>query len=157
MTPPSGNNGGPAAVSISEMALLARFHPLFVHFPIALVIAAAAAETGAVLTGNRRWRVIAMTNLCAGAPFALVSAVAGWRLASTLGLDPTSILAWHRWLGAAGAGVTVLAALATIAARHESSPGLWTYRIALATAAMLVAAAGHFGGLLVWGADFLHP
>ena len=139
------------------MALLARFHPLLVHFPIALVIVAAAAEAGAVLTGNQRWRALAMTNLCAGAPFAVISAVAGWRLASTLGLDPTSILAWHRWLGAAGAGVTVVAALVTLVARRESSRGVWTYRIALVCAASLVAAAGHFGGLLVWGADFLRP
>lgn len=139
------------------MALLARFHPLLVHFPIALVIVAVAAEAGAVLTGSRRWRAIAMANLCAGAPFAVVSAVAGWRLASTLGLDPTSILAWHRWLGAAGAGVTVVAALATLVARRGSPHGLWMYRIALGCAALLVAAAGHFGGLLVWGADFLHP
>ena len=138
------------------MALLARFHPLLVHFPIALVIAAAAAEAGAVLTGNRWWRAIAMTNVCAGAPFAVVSAVAGWRLASTLGLDPTSILAWHRWLGAAGAGVTVVAALATFGARRESPRSLWVYRVALVCAALLVAAAGHFGGLMVWGADFLN-
>jgi len=138
------------------MALLARFHPLLVHFPIALVLVAVVAEAGAVLTGNRRWRAIAMANVCAGAPFAVVSAVAGWRLASTLGLDPTSILAWHRWLGTAGAGVTVVAALATFAARRESSRGLWMYRIALVCAALLIAAAGHLGGLMVWGADFLN-
>jgi uncharacterized membrane protein len=128
-----------------------------VHFPIALVILAVVAEAGAVLTGNPRWRAIAMTSLCAGAPFAVLSAVAGWHLASTLGLDPTSMLAWHRWLGTAGAGVTVVAALATLVARRESSRGLRIYRIALVCAASLVAAAGRFGGLLVWGANFLRP
>ncbi len=138
------------------MALLARFHPLLVHFPIALVILAAAAEAGAVLTGNGRWRALAMANVCAGAPLAVVSAAAGWQLASTLGLDSTSILAWHRWLGAAGAGVTVVAAIATIAARRGSPRGLWTYRIALLCAALLIAAAGHLGGSMVWGADFLN-
>jgi len=30
-------------------------------------------------------------------------------------------------------------------------------RIALFTAGTLVAVTGHIGGLLVWGADFLHP
>jgi uncharacterized membrane protein len=131
------------------MALWRGFHPL-VHFPIALVILAVVAEAGAVLTGNRRWRAIAMTNLCAGTPFAVLSAVAGWHLASTLGLDPTSMLAWHRWLGTAGAGVTVVAAFATLVARRESSRGLRIYRIALVCAA-LVAAAGHFR-VVVWGA-----
>jgi uncharacterized membrane protein len=38
------------------MALIGRLHPLLIHFPIALVILAAAAETGATLTDDDRWR-----------------------------------------------------------------------------------------------------
>jgi hypothetical protein len=34
---------------------------------------------------------------------------------------------------------------------------LWLYRITLFWAAALVAVAGHLGGLLVLGADLLHP
>ncbi len=34
---------------------------------------------------------------------------------------------------------------------------LWLYRLALFWAAALVAVAGHFGAVLVWGADFLRP
>jgi hypothetical protein len=33
----------------------------------------------------------------------------------------------------------------------------WLYRSALFSVAALVAVAGHFGAVLVWGADFLRP
>ena len=38
------------------MSFLGRLHPLLVHFPIALVIMAVAAEAAAILTCDRRWR-----------------------------------------------------------------------------------------------------
>jgi fatty acid desaturase len=53
--------------------------------------------------------------------------------------------------------MTLAAAFATANVERRSSLEFWTYRIALAGAAALVAAAGHLGGLLVWGADFLRP
>ena len=34
---------------------------------------------------------------------------------------------------------------------------LFAYRATLLGAAALIAIAGHLGGTLVWGADFLHP
>jgi len=138
------------------MTLLARLHPLFVHFPIALVLIAAAGEAVATLSGNLRWHSVAVANLRAGAAFAVVAAIAGWRLASASGGDASSILEWHRWLGTIGTLVTIGAALATWSAGGRPRVGLWIYRITLVGAASLVAATGHLGALLVWGADFLH-
>jgi uncharacterized membrane protein len=138
------------------MTLLARLHPLLVHFPIALVIFAVGGEAVATLTGNRRWRSVAVANVRAGAAFAVIAAIAGWRLASASGVDASSILEWHRWLGTIGTVATVAAAVATARADGPPIAGLWTYRIALVGAASLVAATGHLGALLVWGADFLH-
>jgi hypothetical protein len=81
---------------------------------------------------------------------------AGWILASSRIVEASPALEWHRWLGGAGAVAAVVAALAT--AEMDRPPGrLWLYRIALFWAAALVAVAGHFGALLVWGADFLRP
>src|SRR5262249_31617113 len=77
-----------------------------------------------------------------------------WRLASAPGIEVTPLLEWHRWLGAAGAMLTAAAAIATLQAERQPSR-LVVYRIALFCAASLVAVAGHSGGLLVWGADFL--
>jgi len=139
------------------MALVGRLHPLIVHFPIALVILAAAAEGAAAATRDRRWRTVAVINLRAGAAFAVAAVIAGWRLASAPGVDSTPLLEWHRWLGAIAAVAAVAAALATSRGECRSSRDLWIYRIGLFCAATLVAVTGHVGGLLVWGADFLRP
>lgn len=141
---------------MGEMVIIARLHPLIVHFPIALVLVAAISELAAIATGDRRYRVVAVVNVRAGAAFALVAVIAGWRLASAPGIEAGPLLEWHRWLGAAAAMLAAAATFATI--RAERQPAyLVVYRIALFCAASLVAVAGHSGGLLVWGADFLRP
>jgi uncharacterized membrane protein len=139
------------------MALIGRLHPLLVHFPIALVLVAAVAEVVATTTGLSDCRAVALTNLRAGAVFGIGAAIAGWRLASSPGIEATSSLEWHRWLGSIAAIAVVGAALASAGARGRSPLAIWAYRITLFWATALVAVTGHFGGLLVWGADFLRP
>jgi uncharacterized membrane protein len=136
------------------MAIIARLHPLIVHFPIALVIVAAIAELGAIATGDQRYRAVAVGNVRAGAAFAFLAVAAGWQLASAPGIEATALLEWHRWLGASAAVLTAAAAVTTFRAERQPAH-LVAYRIALFCAASLVTVAGHSGGLLVWGADFL--
>jgi uncharacterized membrane protein len=138
------------------MAFLGRLHPLLIHFPIALVLVAVAAEGAAAATADDRWRSVAVGNVRAGAAFAAIAAVAGWRLALAPGIEATSLLEWHRWLGAIGAVATLVAAIAS-RGDVRSTREMRVYRIALVGAAALVAVAGHLGGLLVWGADFFRP
>jgi uncharacterized membrane protein len=142
---------------MGDMALIGRLHPVLVHFPIALVLIAAVAEVIAMTTGLSDWRAVALANLRAGAVFGIGAAIAGWRLASSPGIEATSSLEWHRWLGSIAAVAVFGAALATAGARGSSPWAMWAYRITLFWAAALVAVTGHFGGLLVWGADFLRP
>jgi uncharacterized membrane protein len=134
-----------------------RLHPLIVHFPIALVLVAAAFEGGSIATGDRRWRAVAVVNVRAEAVFAVAAVIAGWRLASAPGGEATPLLEWHRWLGAIAALSTVAAALVTVRGERWPLGRLWIYRTALFCAASFVAVAGHLGGLLVWGAEFLRP
>jgi uncharacterized membrane protein len=144
---------GGSTVSIGEMALIGRFHPLIVHFPIALVMVAAWAEGVAIATDDRRWRSVAVINVRVGAAFAFASVIAGWRLAASLGFQSSALLEWHRWLGAVAALLTAAAAVVTFRTERH----LLVYRIAVFSAATVVAVAGHVGGLLVWGADLLRP
>ena len=82
-------------------------------------------------------------------PIALVLIAAVAELVSLTNQFPQ----WHM---VAVANIRAGAALAT--AEMDRPPRrLWLYRIALFSAAALVAVAGHFGALLVWGADFLRP
>jgi len=142
---------------MGDMALIGRLHPLLVHFPIGLVVMAAVAEVVAMTTGLWDWRAVAVANVRAGAVFAIAAAIAGWRLASAPGIEATTSLEWHRWLGTIAAVAVVAAALTSAGARGRSPFALWVYRITLLWAAALVAVTGHLGGLLVWGADFLRP
>jgi len=138
------------------MALTGRFHPLLVHFPIALVLIAAMAELVSLTTRFPEWHLVAVANIRAGAAFAVAAAGAGWILASSRIVEASPALEWHRWLGGAGAVAAVATALAT--AEMDRLPRRpWLYRVALLWAAALVAVAGHFGAQLVWGADFLRP
>jgi len=138
------------------MAFIGRLHPLLIHFPIALLMAATLAEGAAMVTASDRWRAVARSNVRAGAVFAVLATIAGWRLALASGMDGAPLLEWHRWLGIAAAGAALAAALATAEVRR-SALEMRIYRIALFAAGTLVAVAGHFGGLLVWGANFLRP
>jgi len=139
------------------MAFIGRLHPLLIHFPIALVVAAAAAEAAALLTADGGWGLVADRNVRAGAFFALMATMAGWRLALAPGMERSTLLEWHRWLGTLAAAATVGAALATARSVGRSARGVWTFRFALLAAAALVALTAHLGGQLVWGADFLRP
>jgi uncharacterized membrane protein len=142
---------------MGDMALIGRLHPVLVHFPIGLVFIAAVAEMVAMTTGRGDWRAVAVANVRAGAVFAIGATIAGWRLASSAGIETTSSLEWHRWLGTITAVAVLGAAMATAGARGHSPFAAWVYRITLFWAAALVTVTGHLGGLLVWGADFLLP
>jgi uncharacterized membrane protein len=140
------------------MALMGRLHPLLVHFPIALVLIAAVAELVAMATRVPEWRAVAVANVRAGAVFAVGSAAAGWLLASSRLVDPSVSLERHRWLGTCAAIAAIGAAFTTGGVVRNPSPQLmWVYRVAVFFAAGLVGVAGHFGAVLVWGADFLGP
>jgi len=55
------------------------------------------------------------------------------------------------------AAIAAIIAALTIGEMDDRPSRQWRYRVALCSAAALVAVAGHFGAVLVWGADFLRP
>jgi uncharacterized membrane protein len=140
-----------------HMLLVGKLHPLLVHFPIGLVLAAAGSELVAIWTRRQSWRAVAVANLRAGALFSALTVLAGWVLASVPFVEATPSLAWHRWIGVAAAVATAGAAVTSRSCHVESRRWLLVYRGALFAAATLVALAGHLGAALVWGTDFLRP
>jgi uncharacterized membrane protein len=139
------------------MTVTSHLHPLLLHFPIALLVFAAMAECAALLTRYPCWHVVAVINLRVGAAAAVVTAITGWLLASTLDVDDVRALEWHRWIGVVTTVAVIGAALATAGDDRQSPRLRWLYRVALFWAAALVAVTGHLGARLVWGADFLRP
>jgi uncharacterized membrane protein len=136
------------------MLRIGKLHPLLLHFPIGLVLAAAAAELLAILTRRGPFRTVAVANVRAGAVMAAVTAVAGWDLTSASFVEAGRLLEWHRWTGLSGAVVAIAAALASAHLDTRSPRSLSVYQAMLFAAAALIGLAGHLGGMLVWGADF---
>jgi uncharacterized membrane protein len=137
------------------MHLIGKLHPLVLHFPIGLVLGAAAAECLAILTRRECWRAIGVANARAGAAMAVVTAIAGWALTSAPFVEPSRLLEWHRWLGVAGATAAIGAAALSTQLHARPKHSSVAYQAALFGAATLIGLAGHLGGTLVWGADFL--
>src|SRR5262245_59574146 len=135
-----------------------KLHPLVVHFPIALLIVAAGLEFFRFRRGERRPGRGAMACLILGAVSAALAAVVGWSNAITAGHQGSDawVLSPHRWAGvataAAAAGAVLLAIVAR--ARNTGRPFAW-YRLSVIVSAVLVGLAGHFGGSLIYGTDYL--
>lgn len=135
-----------------------RFHPLAVHFPIALLVVAALLELARSRRDPLRPAPAAFACLWLGALAAAAAAALGWSSARTAGYGGSAAptLELHRWLGvcvpAAALIAAILASLARTLPRHAL---LGAYRSALLVAAILVAVAAHFGGSLVHGPDYL--
>ena len=138
------------------MSFIGNFHPLLVHFPIALVLAAAAAELLVIVTPRQAWRTVAVANIRAGAAMGVVTVLTGWLFASPL-MDANPSLEWHRWVGMAGAAGAIGAALLSLRLHVSSRRPAFVYRVTLFVTALLVAITGHLGGTLVWGAGFFQP
>ena len=151
-----------AADSIAPLAdrlwlFSGKLHPVIVHFPIALLIAAAFLECIRFRRGARTPSTPALACTILGAAGAIAAAALGWSDAITSGHSGTdaSTLFAHRWLGIAVAGVALIAALLAPLARARDThyPFAW-YRFFLVLAAISVAITGHLGGTLVYGQDY---
>ncbi len=135
---------------------LGKFHVMVIHFPIALLLAAAAGEVWSAWRRIRQPAPAVRFCVLLGAISAIVAAVLGWlHAASGYGLDSPLILAWHRCFGTATAvGSVILAVLSEIDSRRGTRS--WWFRLLLLLVALLVAVAGYFGGLLVHGGDYFN-
>ena len=126
-----------------------KFHLVVIHFPIAFLLGAALVQCYRVVSG--KGDDVVTTLLWFGALGAIGAAVLGWMFAydSVYFGDDEKILFWHRWLGTSTAAVSLVVLLL----RRKLGPK--SLAIALILCAGFVTAAGHFGGSLTRGADFL--
>jgi uncharacterized membrane protein/YHS domain-containing protein len=137
---------------------LGQFHPVAVHLPIGLLLAAALAEAIFAWTSAEWMSGAARFSVLLGAAAAAGAAMLGWLNAMSAHYDGdlAQVLAYHRWLGTGTAALAVVVAL--LSEMHRRRPTtVWrvAYRLALLIVAAAVGLTGHFGGTLVYGVDYL--
>jgi uncharacterized membrane protein len=139
----------PAATQPALLRWISHFHPLIVHFPIALLIVALLAEMLALLRGSESLRGTAKFCLILGALASVPSAGLGWLLAAGTS-HPDQPLLLHRWLGVTTAVFALVSVWFTL---RRPERRVWF----LLVLAILVSATGHTGGELTFGANWFQP
>jgi len=136
------------------LSWIGRFHPMVVHFPIALFISALVAEILFAATRQELFRHALRFLLWGGALGAAVAASLGWTFAATGPTEHGWLLDAHRWAGTAAAVV----GLVVLSVNERIERGMGTravLRVSLTAIAVLVGAAGFLGGSLLYGIDHL--
>lgn len=134
---------------------LGRLHPIIVHFPVSLLLIAAAMEIltfrkfQSPLRAGINWLVFI------GAGGSIIAAVFGWLLASS-GSYGGDTFAAHQWVGIATAILGGLTALFLwMGIRSKQVAYVKAYQALLVLATVGVSVAGHYGGSLTHGQDYL--
>ena len=131
---------------------LGKTHPPSVHFPIALLTAAAVAELLRVVTGKTAFDSITRYCIWFGTLTAVMAGALGWCAGSFRLTDASWVLMTHRWLGTSTAACAGLVLLLSEASRGpDRRKTRISFRVALLVLAVLVSAAGFFGGAVVFG------
>jgi mono/diheme cytochrome c family protein/uncharacterized membrane protein len=133
---------------------LGRFHPPAVHFPIALLTAAAMAEILRIATGKPNFDAISRYCVWFGTLTAVVAGVLGWFMAGFRLTDASWVMMTHRWLGTCTvvcAGLVLV--LSELSRRPDRRRTRMCSRVALLVVAVLVSVTGFFGGAVVFGLD----
>lgn len=141
------------------------WHPVVVHFPIALILFGAAAAVVYAVVGRAFWRGVALLAFALGALGAWAANETGETIYNEVEGTPVveafvdrheAYGEWALWLSVATA--LVLAAATWWAQRagqagRRRDPLAWRLVVVVlgVAAAVLVALAGHLGGTMVWG------
>ncbi len=125
-----------------------RLHPLFVHFPVALLVVVLLLEIPRWLKKQQDVSPVIKTLIYLGAGSAVLSVAAGLVLSSG-GDYAGNDLETHRWAG------TICMAAAVITALLLTCKRIVWYRYSLSVSVIAVIIAGHWGSYLTHGRDFL--
>lgn len=132
-----------------------KFHPVVVHFPIALTIIALLAEVLFLFRKEDLFRSAGRFCIVTSAFIALIAATLGWAAASSATYPSLELtLSFHRWLGTGAALLVVgCAILSEAAARKENRRLYWWYFGTLTVGSVLIGVVGHLGATLIYGPD----
>lgn len=139
------------------LSFMGKLHPIAVHIPIGLILAAALAE-GLFLCFKKRiiFRSAARFNLYIALLGAVAAIPLGFAAASGTAYpaDYNQVLLLHRALGITTLALCLLTVITLeIGSRKHDQKLIWIFRVLLLLSVGSVAVAGHLGGLLVYGLE----
>lgn len=152
-TPDMEKAGGwPSGLGGEIIRWLGKFHPPAANFPIALLVAAALAEVLLAATGRPVFDAANRFCLWFGGLAAVLTGTLGWFLGGFRTVDPSWVMTMHRWLGTSTDILAVVTLLVGEASRRPSRQKArrW-FGVLLVVVALMVLAAGFFGGALLYG------
>ncbi len=153
------SQGSASGLTLTQFGYwVSRLHPAVVHFPIALVVAALVAEVTSFFMQKENMRSAARYCLVLAVFGGLMAGLTGWLKfwcgPSTGVIDPDTQS--HRLAGTISGFWIVLMCIAGFAAKSHPKPWMvWSFRLILLIGVGLVGFAGHLGGALVYGKDYL--
>jgi mono/diheme cytochrome c family protein/uncharacterized membrane protein len=154
-------NEDPPAIRVADSVYgwainrLGPLHIVVVHFPIALLIAAAIGEILSLIRGVQTPSPAVRFCVLLGASSAVTAAALGWiHAANGYGLTMPHLLDLHRWSGITAAVWAIGTALLCEWDRRRGVRSA-RFRAWCIVGAALVGFSGHWGGLLVHGESFL--
>lgn len=134
---------------------IGRSHPLLVHLPIGMLLVVFILEWLGRRPAYAYLQAAISPVLFAGMLAAAASCIAGYLLSATGGYDE-SLLGWHKWLGIAVAVISLLLWIIRKLSGATQFYFLKKWNLPLAgVMVLLLSAAGHYGGSLTHGSDYL--
>ncbi len=132
---------------------IGRFHPLVLHLPIGFLLMAAILEWVQRRSPQNSMQAAVGVALLATMISAITAAVFGYWLSLEDGYSG-ELLDWHKWLGIGFAISTII--LYRLHQIRSTNPAQKSYFLpALGVSLFLMSAAGHYGGMLTHGTDYL--
>ena len=134
-------------LSITEF--IGRFHPLFVHLPIGILLLALLLQW---LSQKEKYTIshsVLVIIWSIGIISAIVSCITGYLLSLKGEYDATTVNL-HMWMGIAVAVVSLLIGIKVYYKRLDK-----VFKIAAVALLILISTTGHFGGSLTHGDDYL--
>jgi uncharacterized membrane protein/mono/diheme cytochrome c family protein len=134
---------------------LGRLHPLMVHFPIGLLVIAGIMELAKLRTFESKLRAGTNWLVYIGAAGSVLAVLLGLLLANS-GSYSGETFEWHQWAGITTAILAVVTAFLLYAINKYNKRSLIIgYRTFLMITVLGVFMAGHYGGSLTHGQDYL--
>lgn len=134
---------------LSVTELLGRFHPLFVHLPIGILVLACVFLWQSLKPKYAYLSPAVNTMLLWGMLSAVASCVTGFMLSQSGDYDAETV-GWHQWMGI---GVAVISMVFYFFRKKELfARRQWLIAVFLLLSVMIT---GHFGGSLTHGSDYL--